>query len=255
MDYAFGMRKLGFALLFLLFFLSTRLLFAAPSEGTPLLLSPRLAPLAGTDASSGATTEAPADPAQPDAVSAATGHGQGSRFLGFPSKTAFHKFAGWTSGGLLLAAGVVGGIRAYDLMNSGHDYRDAQGITEEDQIGAQCTGEISSLWGDSAGQALRWTHVGLLAAGESLYLANAITGIGFMEPLEPGLSSRRIHRYAFFGHAFLMAAEATLGFLTTDALRRGDHEAVTKLGVAHAGVGFAIPVLILGAGAVIELGR
>ncbi len=249
------MRKSRYAAFCLLLLLPTRFLFAAPGEGTPLPLSPRLAPLAGTDASSGAMAKAPLDPATPDAVSAATGQDQGGRFLGFLSKTAFHKFAGWTSGGLLLAAGVVGGIRAYDLMNSGHEYRDTLGITEEDQIGAQCTGEISSLWGDSAGQALRWTHVGLLAAGESLYLANAVTGVGFMEPLEPGLSSRKIHRYAFFGHAFLMAAEATLGFFTTDALRRGDHEAVTKLGVAHAGVGFAIPVLILGAGAVIELGR
>lgn len=250
------MSKQNLIALCVLSFLSSRLLFAAPGEGTPLPLSPRLAPLAGTDAAEAASGGVPApDASSPDAVSAATGQEPGGSFLGFPSKTAFHKFAGWTSGGLLLAAGVVGGIRAYDLMSSGHEYRDAQGITEEEQIGALCSGEISSLWSDSTGQALRWTHVGLLAAGESLYLANAVTGVGFMEPLEPGLSSRKIHRYAFFCHAFLMASEAVLGFFTTDALRRGDHEAVAKLGIAHASVGFAIPLVILGAGAVMEFGR
>jgi hypothetical protein len=41
-----------------------------------------------------------------------------------------------------------------------------------------------------------------------------------------------------------------LGFLTTDALKRGDHEMVSTLGVAHAAIGIAIPVIILGAGAV-----
>ncbi|MBL8965459.1 MAG: hypothetical protein JNG85_00545 [Spirochaetaceae bacterium] len=235
-----------------------------PTAGTPLPMTYGPGPaapsrLAGSDAVSAATAEAPSPAAGSDAVSAATAGAAGaapaSPFFGFPSKTAFHKAAGWASGGLLLAAGVVGAVRAYDLMTAGHEIRDSLGMTEESQIGPQCATAIGDLYGGGRGQALRWTHVGLLAAGETLYLADAATGIGFMGPLEPGLSRSKAHRYAFFAHAFLMASEAVMGYFTSEALRTGDHETVRVLGVAHAGVGFAIPVVILGAGAVMELGR
>jgi hypothetical protein len=45
-----------------------------------------------------------------------------------------------------------------------------------------------------------------------------------------------------------MAAELVMGFITTDALKRGDHNTMLALGVAHTAVGLAIPALILGAG-------
>jgi hypothetical protein len=183
-----------------------------------------------------------------DAGSSATPQGSSGRFLGFKSKESFHRFSGWMSGGLLLAAGVVGGIHALDMMSKAHDWRDAHGIEEYD-TGA-CTNEIRSVWNDSGQQALRWTHVGLLAAGETFYLANAVTGVGFMAPLGPGWSKAKIHRYAFFAHAALMATEGVLGFLTTDALKRGDHEAMVGLLAAHTGIGIAIPVVIIGAGAI-----
>jgi hypothetical protein len=48
-----------------------------------------------------------------------------------------------------------------------------------------------------------------------------------------------------------MAAEVVLGFLTTDALSKGDHELVSSLGVAHAAVGLAIPVVMIASGVVI----
>jgi len=192
-----------------------------------------------------------------DATSSATAPGEeggrkDSGFLGFPSKAAYHRAAGWTSAGLLLAAGVVGVVRAYDLMSAGHDYRDSIGMTDEDQIDQQCYDEIASLWSDN--QALRWTHISLLAAGETLYLGNAITGMSMAQKRQPGtLSKSDLHRYAFFAHAGLMATEIILGFFTTDALASGDHELVRTLGVAHAAVGITIPLVMIGSGIIIDM--
>lgn len=185
-----------------------------------------------------------------DATSAATVQSDNG-FLFFKSKTEYHRFSGWTSSGLLLAAGVVGAIRAYDLMSSGHEYRDANSISEG-QISALCADEINSLW--SADQALRWAHIGLLISGETLYLGNAITGISMISSDQPGTISRsRLHRYSFFTHAALMATEIVLGFFTTDALSRGDHGAVVRLGVAHASIGLAIPLVMIGSGLIVDL--
>jgi hypothetical protein len=47
-----------------------------------------------------------------------------------------------------------------------------------------------------------------------------------------------------------MAAEFALGLATTDALSRGDHDLASSLGVAHAAIGIAIPVVIGAAGLV-----
>ncbi|OHD15123.1 MAG: hypothetical protein A2Y38_11425 [Spirochaetes bacterium GWB1_59_5] len=159
---------------------------------------------------------------------------------------------GWTSAGLLLASGVVGVIHALDLQSAGHDYRTSIGIDDEDQIGGQCAVEISSLWSESTGQALRWTHIGLLIAGESLYLTDAVTGIQFMGPYKPGIDRSDIHRWAFFAHGSMMVAEAILGFITTDALKNGDHELVSELGVAHAAIGLAIPAVMIAAGSIMD---
>lgn len=199
---------------------------------------------------------APAPGSGADGVSGATGKVTDivprKSFLGFRNKTDFHRFAGWTSGGLLLASGIVGAVHADDLMGAGHELRGALGLSEEDQIGILCSIEINRLWGSSPAQAMRWTHVGLLVTGESLYLSNAITGIGMMGPSRSGLTRGKIHRYALFVHAGLMAAEVALGFATSYALERGDHETVADLGRAHAAIGLAIPVVILGSGAAVE---
>lgn len=203
---------------------------------------------AAADATTGATEKAP------EIVDVVTGASDSKPFLGFKNRTSFHRFAGWTSGALLLAAGVVGAIRLYDLMEAGHKYRDEHGIGE-DEIGAECSDYITELWESGRGQTLRWTHVSLVAAGETLYLTDAVTGIEMMKSDGPGVSKRDIHRYAFFVHGALMIAEAILGVVTTEALRQGDHETVTSAGIAHAGIGFAIPVVILSAGAVMQFGR
>ncbi|HET7838385.1 MAG TPA: cytochrome c [Rectinemataceae bacterium] len=172
-----------------------------------------------------------------------------ARFLGFPNKLAFHRFSGWMSGGLLLAAGAIGAVHAYDMMTKAHDFRDANGITEETMSGV-CDQEIRDVWSSPAQRRLGWTHAGLVAAGESFYIANAVTGIGYIGGEGPGLSKRRLHLYAFIAHGSLMAAEVVMGFLTSSALSRGDHDTVSSLGVAHAAVGLAIPIVILSAGAI-----
>jgi len=164
--------------------------------------------------------------------------------LDFPGKVEYHMTAGWVSTGLLFAAGAVGAARALDLMARGHKIRNTLGIDEEDD--PAIAGALADLYAD--GQTLRWIHVGLLAAGEALYLGNAVTGLSMKLPL--GERSRRadIHLTAFFVHAGLMAGEAILGALTSDALRRGDHEAHLGLALAHAAIGVAIPIVMAGAG-------
>jgi len=49
-----------------------------------------------------------------------------------------------------------------------------------------------------------------------------------------------------------MAAEGVLGYFSSDALQRGDHEAFMGLLEAHAVIGFTIPAVILGAGAIMS---
>jgi hypothetical protein len=45
-----------------------------------------------------------------------------------------------------------------------------------------------------------------------------------------------------------MVAQVVLGFLTTDAISRGDHDRMIGLAVAHGAVGIAIPLVMLSAG-------
>jgi len=172
-------------------------------------------------------------------------------FLGFPSKSAFHRAAGWTSTGLFFAAGAVGAVRAIDMMNRGHQRRDALGISDDDNFGgAAGVAALRDTWAEN--QTLRWVHIGLIAAGETVYLGDAITGLSMKIPLGSRTINSDLHLTAFFTHAALMAAEMVLGFLGTDALARGDHEAMLGIGAAHIAVGFAIPLVIAGAGWAID---
>jgi hypothetical protein len=188
---------------------------------------------------------APQETAAPAAAPAAAVPSPRSLPL-FPDKVAFHKVTGFTSTALLLGAGALGVVHFVNMMEQGHYYRDLISFPEEgpDSVRAPY---IVDAWGDDA--ALRWWHVGLLAAGETLYLGDAISGISMMTKKKPGRITRRdLHRWAFYTHAALMGAQVVLGFLTTDALSRGDHDMVIGLGAAHAGVGVAIPLVMLGAG-------
>jgi hypothetical protein len=164
-----------------------------------------------------------------------------------------HRVTGYLSAGLLLAAGAVGTWRLVDLMQKGHDYRDAIGFPEEGGNETLRSGEIAGLWADPQGQAVRWTHVALLASGSALYLYNASTGIGMLTPKDPTLTKRDLHRWAFYAHLGMMTSEVVLGIVTTDALRRGDHELVSTLGPVHAVIGIAAPLTMLGSGLIFSL--
>ena len=173
-----------------------------------------------------------------------------SSFLGFPNKATFHAVTGFTSSALFLAAGVIGVVHLVDMMNEGHSWRDnpANGWSE-DTPGSDATRsrEIETVWGNQ--QNLRWWHVGLLVAGETLYIGDAVTGISMMTSQKPGkLSKHDIHRDAFFVHSALMVAQVGLGFAETYALSTGQHDLMIGLGAAHAAIGLAIPVVMIGAG-------
>ncbi|MCX7023737.1 MAG: hypothetical protein NT080_03860 [Spirochaetes bacterium] len=195
-------------------------------------------------------TEEPANPEPaPDAVTGATERGGRvlqPKFFGMDVPVNVHRFSGYASGGLFAAAGIVGVVRYFDLKDRGHKFR-----TEDEFEDDECGGIIQNVWAD--GQWLRWTHVGLIVSGESLYLFDGITGLSLIPPDGSGTRAGLIHRTAFFVHAGLMAAEVVLGFLETDALSRGDHEMINAYGAAHAVIGVAIPVVIIGSGLTIDL--
>jgi hypothetical protein len=219
-------------------------LAAGPTDATAAATEPAPAAQPAADASSAATEPAPAG--QPaDSTTAATGSpaaGGTARLSPYAKKVLFHEISGFTSGGLLLASGLLGGIHLLNMMDAAHEYQEVY-----DQDSPQCRAAMLNAWrGD---QTLRWVHVSLFSSGELLYLADAITGIGMLTPDRPGLTKQDIHRYAFFTHAALMVAELALGFLTTDALQKGGHDTMLALAAAHTAIGIAIPVIILGAGA------
>ncbi len=165
-------------------------------------------------------------------------------FLDFPGKLNYHMVAGWTSTGLLFTAGALGAARALDLMNRGHAIRDSMNIDEENS--AAIAAQLGPLWAD--GQTLRWLHVGFLAAGETLYLGNAITGLSMKLPSGERSLAADIHLAGFITHAALMASQILIGVMSSDALRRGDHEAHQGLVIAHTVIGVTIPVVMAGAG-------
>lgn len=214
----------------------------APPTDEPL-------PVFLVDATSAATGSEAAQPAADSTGSASPADGTAAATGPAPKgaspiarKILFHEVSGFTSGGLLLASGVIGAVHLLDMMEVAHQYQETY-----EQDSPQCRAAMLDAWrGD---QAMRWVHVSLFSSGEILYLADAITGISMLTPDRPGLTKQDIHRYAFFTHATLMAAELVLGFLTTDALQKGGHDTMLAFAAAHAGIGIAIPVIILGAGA------
>jgi hypothetical protein len=198
--------------------------------------------------SSGAARQQSAAPAAAGAESPGS-----TRFLGFPNKVRFHQVAGFTSASLFLAAGIVGTVQWATFISEGHDFRDEQGI-DEDEIGSVCYDKISEMWNDPMHQALRWTHVGLITTGNLLYLANAVTGVSMLSKEQPGLGYRDLHRYAFFLHGTLMIAEIVMGLFTTSVLEKGDHDQVRAFAIAHTAVGFAIPAVMIFSGIAVDRG-
>jgi hypothetical protein len=167
-------------------------------------------------------------------------------FLFFPSKVAFHEVTGFTATALFFGAGALGVVHFLALMNEGHILREAANFQEGGPESVRIP-LVQQAWGSDS--ALRWWHVGFIVSGEVLYLGDAITGISMMTKGQPGKVTRSdIHRAAFFTHVSLMAAQIVLGFLETSALSSGSHDLMIGLGAAHAAIGVAIPLVMLGAG-------
>jgi hypothetical protein len=196
---------------------------------------------------------APTDRAAADATSGATtpaadAGGRPTTFLGFKSKVAFHMASGYTSTALFLGAGIVGAVQWGTLMAASHDYRDAMGI-DEDTMSTVCRDYIISLREPGTlNDTLRWVHVGLMSAAETLYLADAATGLSMLTKDRPGLTPQDIHRYAFFTHGALMITEIIMGIASTTFLNYGNHWSIIGFGIAHTAIGVAIPVVMLSAG-------
>jgi hypothetical protein len=139
-------------------------------------------------------------------------------FFGVPVSMDAHRAGGYVSGGIFAAAATVGLVRYLDL-----------------------TGANSQGW-------LKYLHLGLIAGGELAYGFNAITGISLIP--RDGKSSRlgELHRTAFFVHAGLLASEMVMGFVTASLIEAGNTAAARDLGLAHAIVGFTVPVVMLSSG-------
>jgi hypothetical protein len=162
------------------------------------------------------------------------------------NKVLFHEVTGFTATALFTGAAVIGVVHFLDMMNEGHILRDAINFPENGPESVRIP-LVQQAWGSDS--TLRWVHVGLIAGGEALYLGDAITGISMMTKGEPGRITRAdIHRAAFFTHVSLMAAQIVLGFFETGALSSGNHNLNIALGAAHAAIGVAIPLVMLGAG-------
>ncbi len=225
------------------------ILAGAPTTDLPIAVP--AAPGAAAAAPAGAAPSPPTPAAQGPAAPGPAAPGPAALvpapgFLFFPRKVAFHEVTGFTSTALFLAAGVLGVVHFLDMMSTGHALRDQIGFQEGWPESIRTPLVIEAWNSDSA---LRWWHVGFIITGETLYLGDAITGISMMTKGEPGrITKRDIHRWAFFTHVTLMTAQIVLGFFTTDALSQGNHDLVIGLGAAHAAIGVAIPVVMLGAG-------
>jgi hypothetical protein len=206
------------------------------AAGAPATDLPITVPGAEPAAGAGAGTSS--------ASAAAPAHSQG--FLFFPSKVAFHEVTGFTSTALFAAAGVLGVVHFLDMMSEGHTLRDAINFQEGSPESLRIP-LVQEAWASDS--SLRWWHVGFLIGGETLYLGDAITGISMMTRAQPGkVTKADIHRAAFFTHVSLMAAQLVLGFFETGALSSGNHDLMIGLGAAHAAIGVAIPLVMLGAG-------
>ena len=163
----------------------------------------------------------------------------------YTAKVTIHAVGGFASTAALGAAGVIGVVHYLEMKNVIHPF--GAGEDDESDEGAENYSLMGAIWGSK--QNLRWWHVGLVAAGETLYLGEAITGLTMLSSRQGGpLTRHDIHRYAFFVHLSLMAAQVVLGFLETDALSRGLHDQAIAYTGAHAIIGIAIPAVMLSAG-------
>ncbi|MBN1576787.1 MAG: hypothetical protein JW913_09560 [Chitinispirillaceae bacterium] len=141
------------------------------------------------------------------------------------------------------------------MQRRGHEISDRLGYTEGSaDVGPQTDG-VRQVWTGNRSQAERVIHAGLIAVGSLSYATTAAIELAMprMSKSQSPVSDTRLHRYAFYLHAGLMAANIALGFVESSALSSGNHDLVTGAGIAHIVVGFSVPVVMLGAGAIFSL--
>ena len=166
-----------------------------------------------------------------------------------------HRAFAFTTAGILLAADGMGLYHFLQLQKRGHEIRDRIGFTEETtDIGPEIEG-VKQVWADDRSQTERVIHSGLIVLGSLSYTATAALKLSMprMSRSKSPVSETRLHRYMFYLHAGLMAANIALGFVESSALSRGNHDLLTGVGAAHIVVGFSVPVVILAAGALFRL--
>ena len=141
------------------------------------------------------------------------------KFFGADVTLDSHRASGYIIGGLYAGAAVVGFLRYNDLT----------------------AGAATATY-------LKYIHIGLFGTGELFYIYNAITGISMIPKDGKDTKIGELHRTVFFVHAGLLAAQLAMGVCMGLAVERGDTELVKNLGLAHAIVGVAFPVIELTSG-------
>ena len=166
-----------------------------------------------------------------------------------------HRVMGVTTAGLVLAADGMGLYHFLHLVRRGHEIRDRIGYTEEaTDLRPQTDGVVQS-WTEHRSQTERVIHSGLIIASALSYTATATMKLTMPRTSrsQSPASCTRLHRYAFFLHAGLMAANIGLGIAESSALARGNHDLLVGAGAAHIAVGFSVPVVIMAAGGIFKL--
>ena len=130
-----------------------------------------------------------------------------------------HQASGYIIGGLFSGAAVAGWLHYGDLLN--HNY---------------------------SNDYLKYVHIGLVGTGEAFYLYNALTGISMIPKNGVDTKTGTLHMGAFFVHAALMVGQLVLGLMESDSLENLDTTSLNNIGLAHAIVGTAIPVVELASG-------
>jgi len=162
-----------------------------------------------------------------------------------------HKALAFTTAGLLLAADGLGVAHLVDLIQQGHAFRDSIGFSEDGGNEADRTRGIKQAWYRPNSQAFRALHGATVALATIGYTATATMELSAPRTGAKVFSWKRgTHRGLFYLHAACMAANIGLGFVETWGLSQGNHNIAGPLGVAHAIVGVAAPLLIISSGIV-----
>lgn len=166
-----------------------------------------------------------------------------------------HKAFAFTTAGLVLAVDGMGLYHFLSMQQRGHEIRDSLGYTE-DNVDKDVQSEmLQQVWNESESQSERVIHTALVALAMVSYTTTATIELSTLRSSTSTarMSSTKLHRALFFLHAGLMAANVALGLLESHALSDGNHAMVRGVGTVHLAVGFAVPVVMLGAGLVFKL--